>query len=70
MSTSNSTTENSIGTEPDADHRITGPHLEPPSIDNATTYWQCTDCGRESIRERDLHRETFHTADCEVADRC
>jgi hypothetical protein len=69
MSTSNSTAENSIASE-QAEHRITGPHFEPPSVANATTYWRCTSCNRESIREQDLHRETFHTEQCEVADRC
>ena len=70
MNTSNSAAENSIASEADTDHQITGLHFESPRIANATTYWRCTDWGRESIRERDLHRETFHAADCEVADRC
>ena len=68
MSTSNSTPENSIASE--HPNRITGPHREPPTIANATTYWRCESCERESIREQDLHRETFHAEDCEVADRC
>ncbi|WP_122088730.1 hypothetical protein [Halalkalicoccus subterraneus] len=68
MSTSNSAAENSIASE--QTHRITGPHHEPPTVANATTYWRCEACNRESIREQDLHREAFHTEDCEVIDRC
>ena len=69
MSTSNSTPENSIASKTE-DHQITGPHFEPPTVANATTYWRCEACDRESIREQDLHRETFHAPECEVADRC
>jgi hypothetical protein len=69
MSTSHSPPENSIASE-QTDYRITGPHYEPPSVASATTYWRCTACNRESIREQDLHRETFHANNCEVADRC
>ncbi len=70
MSTSNSTPENSIASDQDTDHRITGLHHEPPTVANATIYWHCEACNRESIREQDLYRETFHTDQCEVADRC
>ncbi|MDL5363798.1 hypothetical protein [Halalkalicoccus sp. NIPERK01] len=70
MSTNNSTPENSIASEQNTDHRITGPHHEPPTVANATTYWRCEACERESIREQDLHREAFHAEDCGVADRC
>lgn len=70
MNTSNSAAENSIASEADTDHQITGPHFEPSRVANATTYWRCGACNRESIHEQDLHRETFHAADCEVADRC
>ncbi|WP_336364918.1 hypothetical protein [Halalkalicoccus salilacus] len=69
MSTSNSTPKNSIASE-QTDHQITGPHHEPPSVANATTYWRCTSCNRESIREQDLYCEAFHAEECEVADRC
>lgn len=69
MSTNNSTPENSIASETE-DHHITGPHVEPPTVANATTYWRCESCERESIHEQDLYRETFHTEECEVADRC
>ena len=68
MSTSNSTPENSIASEQTT--RITGPHHEPPTVANATTYWRCEACERESIREQDLHRKAFHAEECEVADRC
>jgi hypothetical protein len=64
MSTSHSPTENSIALS--NDQSIDGPLWEPASIPNATTYWRCTDCARESIRKRDLYRETFHAENCEV----
>ena len=52
-------------TEPvDNEPEITGPHIEPPELSNATTYWRCEDCGRESIRERDLYRVSFHAEGC------
>ena len=72
MSTSNSAAENSIAskTETNPDYWITGPHLEPAVVANATTYWRCIACSRESIHEQDLHRETVHATDCKVADRC
>ncbi|MDL5363415.1 hypothetical protein [Halalkalicoccus sp. NIPERK01] len=65
MNTSHPIAENSIGS-PTLEQHVTGPHWELPSISNATTYWRCTSCNRESIREEDLYRPTFHTADCEV----
>jgi hypothetical protein len=68
MSTSNSPSENSIASEQTT--RITGPHREPPTVANATTYWRCEACERESIREQDLLREAFHARDCEVGERC
>lgn len=68
MSTSNSTPENSIASE--RTHQITGPHREPPTVANATTYWRCEACERESIRKQDLHREAFHADECEVAEQC
>lgn len=43
---------------------ITGPHMEPPEISNATTYWRCEDCGGESVREKDLYRTGFHAEGC------
>ncbi|WP_336361979.1 hypothetical protein [Halalkalicoccus salilacus] len=64
MSTSNSTSENSIGSI--KKEHISGPHWEPPTIPNATTYWRCTSCQRESTCEQDLHRERFHAPSCEV----
>ena len=70
MSTSNLTAENSIASDHKTDHRITGPHYEPPTVANAATYWRCGACNRESIREQDLQRETFHADECEVADQC
>lgn len=60
-----------IGSEAEAaadsttrDPEITGPHLEPPEISNATTFWRCEDCKRESIREQDVYRTTFHAEGC------
>jgi hypothetical protein len=69
MSTSNSTPENSIASE-DTDYQITGPHYEPPTVANATTYWRCEACNRESIRKQDLHLAAFHADECEVAEQC
>lgn len=66
MSTSNPSPKNGIVSTATAEQYITGPHWEPPSIPNATTDWRCTNCTRESIREEDLYRETFHSEDCEV----
>ena len=43
---------------------ITGPHMEPPELSNATTYWRCAGCGYESIDEHDLSRASFHAHDC------
>jgi hypothetical protein len=43
---------------------ITGPHMEPAEISNATTFWRCEDCGRESIREQDVYRPAFHAEGC------
>ena len=43
---------------------ITGPHMEPPELSNATTYWRCSECGYESVREKDLYRASFHAPDC------
>lgn len=71
MSTSNPTPENSIAsTTTDTDHQITGPHYEPPTVLNATTYWRCESCERESTRKQDLYRQNFHVDKCEVADQC
>lgn len=57
-----SSTDNCIANNYSA--RITGPHMEPPEISNATTYWRCEGCGYESIREKDLYREAFHADGC------
>lgn len=65
MSIKISRTENGIGNDYSAS--ITGPHMEPPELSNATTYWRCEDCGYESIREKDLYRATFHADGCENA---
>ena len=47
------------------DPKITGPHWEDPDlVVNATTYWRCSECGYESIREKDLYRASFHAPDC------
>ncbi len=62
MKSSHSSSENSIAFQ----YPITGPHMEPPTIPNATTYWRCSSCARESTRERDLYRTTFHALSCEV----
>lgn len=62
MKTSHSTPENSIA----SDHFITGPYQESTSISNATSYWRCSSCGRESTHEQDLYRATFHAPNCEV----
>lgn len=43
---------------------ITGPHMEPAEISNATTYWRCSACGRESIHKQDTQRPAFHAEDC------
>lgn len=64
MSTSHSPPENSIASS--AHEYSRGPFWEPATIPNATTYWRCTSCSRESIRERDLYCEHFHAVDCEV----
>ena len=48
----------------DDEPTITGPHMEPAEISNATTYWRCSECGYESVREKDLYRASFHAADC------
>jgi hypothetical protein len=60
MSIKTTNAENGIDAEPE----ITGPHMEPPELSNATTYWRCEGCGYESIREKDLHRPTFHANGC------
>jgi hypothetical protein len=65
MNTSYSTSENSIASRV-LNQYVSGPHWEPSTIPNATTYWRCTSCQRESTREQDLHRERFHTSGCEV----
>ena len=59
------TAKNSIASRT-LDQYINGPHWEPLTIPNATTYWGCSSCGRESTRERDLYRTVFHAPDCEV----
>lgn len=66
MHTSNSTPENDIGSPSRITKYISGPHWEPPTVPNATTYWRCRACHRESIYERDLYQDSFHTPDCEV----
>lgn len=43
---------------------ITGPYMEPPEISNATTYWHCSACGRESIHKQDTQCPAFHAEDC------
>jgi hypothetical protein len=43
---------------------ITGPHMEPPEVSNATTFWRCEGCGRESIHETDTERPAFHAEGC------
>lgn len=43
---------------------ISGPHMEPAELSNATTFWRCEDCGRESIRKQDTERAAFHAAGC------
>jgi hypothetical protein len=54
-----------ITTEPaDGKPEITGPHMEPAELSNATTYWRCEDCGYESVRESDLDRASFHAEGC------
>jgi hypothetical protein len=70
MSTNNSPPENGIASRTETGASISGPHQEPASIQNATTYWRCEACGYESICERDLDRESFHAPDCEVRSSC
>jgi hypothetical protein len=43
---------------------ITGPHMEPPEISNATTYWRCEGCGHESIHKCDTERAGFRAVGC------
>jgi rubrerythrin len=65
--TAQNATENDAATtidQTDEDPKITGPHFEPPEVANATTYWRCSECGYESVREKDLYRASFHAADC------
>jgi hypothetical protein len=50
----------------DPEPEITGPHMEPAELSNATTYWRCEDCGRESIHKRDTERAAFHAAGCSL----
>jgi hypothetical protein len=73
MSVYDTTAENATETDTDAasttNHTaekpaITGPHMEPPELTNATTYWRCSECGNESVREKDLYRASFHADDC------
>jgi hypothetical protein len=71
MSVYNTTAENATETdtavESNTNHNdpeITGPHFEPPELTNATTYWRCSDCGYESVHEKDLYRASFHAAGC------
>jgi hypothetical protein len=42
--------------------------MEPPEVANATTYWRCEECTRESIYEADVHRPAFHAAGCAGAE--
>ncbi len=70
MNTSYSPSENSIGSPTSSNQYISGPHYEPPTISNATTYWRCQSCSRESIYEQDLYRSEFHAPDCEVCQEC
>lgn len=68
MSANDTTAENAIDTDaaptPTATTTITGPHMEPPEVANATTYWRCEDCGRESIHKQDTQRPAFHAEGC------
>ena len=75
MSTYDTTAENATDTDTAVDNEsttshdtanseITGPHMEPPELSNATTYWRCSECGYESIYEHDLFRASFHAHDC------
>jgi hypothetical protein len=67
-STGEDTTPEAVATDGgqllEAEPEITGPHMEPSELSNATTYWRCEDCGRESIREKDIERAAFHAAGC------
>ena len=69
MSATTHSTEKPADAEPTDDHDelITGPHMEPAAVANATTYWRCEDCGRESIRRGDLERPAFHVEGCRGA---
>lgn len=66
MSVYDPTTETAVeSTTENTDAEITGPHWEDPDlVANATTYWRCSDCGYESVREKDLYRASFHAPDC------
>ena len=52
--------DESTTTHDAAEPEITGPHMEPPELSNATTYWRCSKCGYE----HDLSRASFHADDC------
>ena len=46
---------------------VTGPHsaCDPHGIEpDHYTYWRCSECGYESVREQDLYRASFHADDC------
>jgi hypothetical protein len=66
MSVYDPTTETAVeSTDKNNDPVITGPHWEDPDlVANATTYWRCSECGYESIREKDLDRASFHAEGC------
>jgi hypothetical protein len=69
MSVYDTTAENATETDTAVESNknnpeITGPHMEPPEVANATTYWRCSECGYESVREKDLYRASFHAPDC------
>lgn len=66
MNTSYPSPKNSIDSATTIAQYISGPYCEPLTIPNATTYWRCTSCTRESIHKADLYCEAFHTEDCEV----
>ncbi|MDL5363911.1 hypothetical protein [Halalkalicoccus sp. NIPERK01] len=56
-------TETATQDDANEEARITGPHLEPPEQGGAT-YYRCEDCGRESLRHRDVERSEFHADGC------
>lgn len=66
MCSSHPIQENGIVSETRFEQYISGPHWEPSIVENATTYWRCSSCHRESIYEQDLYRKSFHSFECEV----